>query len=212
MTNLNNPNPNNREDDLRNNQSRSYDNGYSDGRVSGTNLKNEALEARDQNNTASGLIIGMGITALLGMGGLAYYFWGRPTTNSVIVVPTPAVSQQPAKQTTIIEKTNTIERVPVPATVPTPAQQRAPNVNVKVDVPQPQAPKQEKTDVRVIAPNNPQPAPAQQNTTINVAPAESSTKTPTSTSTPDKSSSNTQTSPNTPKANSDAGTTTNSKP
>ncbi|MBD2570233.1 hypothetical protein [Anabaena lutea] len=210
MTNLNNPN--NRENHLRNEQSRSYDHGYSDGRVSGTNLKNEALEARDQNNTASGFIIGMGITALLTMGGLAYYFWGRPTTNSVIVTPAPAPAQQPAKQTTIIEKTNTVERVPVPADVPTPAQQRAPNVNVKVDVPQPQVPKQEKTDVKVIAPNNPQPAPAQQNTTINVAPAESSTKTPTSTSTPDKSSSNTQTYPNTPKANSDAGTTTNSNP
>ncbi|MTJ11907.1 hypothetical protein FJR11_04700 [Anabaena sp. UHCC 0187] len=209
MTNPQNPNPNNREDNLTKGKTSSYSDGYSDGRVSGTNLKNEALQARDQNNTAGGLLIGIGITALLGLSGLAYYFWGRPPAiNPVIVVPAPA--QQPAKQTTIIEKTNTIERVSVPA-VATVRPQSAPNVNVKVAIPQPQTPKQEKTDIKVIVPSNSQPAPAAPNTTINVAPPESSTKTSTPTSNPDTSS-KTQTSPNTPKTSSDTGTQTNSNP
>jgi hypothetical protein len=207
---MNNPrNPNNREDNLINEKASSYGDGYVDGRVSGTNLKNEALEARDQANSAGGLVLGLIIASLLGLGGLAYYLWGRtPAPNSVIVVPGPASSQQPSKQTTIIEKTNTIERVPAPAAAPTP-QQTAPNVNLRVNVPQPQAPKTDKTNATSGT------APAQQNTTINVVPPQSSTNTSTSASSPDASS-KTQT-PNastsdTNKSGSDTGTTTNSNP
>lgn len=204
MNNPKNPNPNNREDNLTEEKTSSY------GRVSGTNLKNEALEVQNQNNAASSLLIGLGITAFLGLSGLAYYFWGRPpATNSVIVVPAPVASQEPAKQTTIIEKTNTVERVPVPGVVPV-APQGAPNVNVKVDIPRSQEPRQGKTDVNVIVPNNSQPATVPQNTKINVTP-ESSTKTPTPTSSPDTSS-KTQTSPNTPKADSNTDNKTNSNP
>ncbi|MEA5575687.1 hypothetical protein [Anabaena sp. UHCC 0451] len=204
MTNPKNPNPNNREDNVTKEIETSYGDAYSDGRVSGRKLKNEA-EVRDQNNTAGGLLIGIGIATLLGLSGLAYYLWGRPPSNPIIVTPAPA--QQPAKQTTIIEKTNTVERVPVPVVVPLP-QQSVPNVNVKVDAPQSQVPKQEKKE---IVPNNPQPAPATQNTTINVAPPESSTKIPTSASSPDPNS-KTQTSPNQPKTNSDAGNIKDSNP
>ncbi|MGM3307833.1 hypothetical protein ACSQ6I_17985 [Anabaena sp. WFMT] len=184
MTNPKNPNPDNREDKVT-----SYGDGFSDGRVSGTNLKNETLKVRDQNNAAGGLLIGIGITALLGLSGIAFYLWGRPPSNPVIVTPAPAAPQQPAKQTTIIERTNTVERVPVPVAVPAPPQ-NAPNINVKVDVPKSQAPREGKTDVNVIVPNNSQPATAPQNTTINVAPPESSTKVPTPqpTSSPDTSS------------------------
>ncbi|WP_242039816.1 hypothetical protein [Anabaena sphaerica] len=111
MTNPNNPNPNNRDDNVTKEKTSSYGDGYSDGRASGTNLKSEALEVRDHNNTAGGFLIGISIAAVLGLSGLAYYFWGRPpATNSVIVVPAPATSQQPAKQTTIIEKTNSSKK------------------------------------------------------------------------------------------------------
>jgi hypothetical protein len=199
-------NPNNSEDNIRKEKASSYGDGYTDGSVSGTDIKNEALKVRDQNNATGGLFIGIGITALLGMTGLAYYLWGR---SPVIVTPAPAASQQPAKQTTIIEKTNTIERVAAPVVIPAP-QQSAPNVNVKVNVPQSQTPTQGKTDVKVIIPNNPPPATAPQNTTINVAPAQSSTKTPTSTSSPNKSSLKTQTPASTPTDNSNTGTTTDS--
>ncbi len=192
MTNPQNRNPNNSEDNINKEKAQSYGDGYVDGNVDGNISKNrvqqEIQEVRNENNTAGGLIIGIFITALVGIAGLAYFFWGRPqpvVNTPVIVVPTPAAPQQPIKQTTIIEKTNTIERVPV--IVPAP-QQSAPNVNVKVNVPQSQAPK------------NPQPAAAPQNTTINIAPPAPSVQAPKSTpSAETPTSPKPQESPNSPK-------------
>ncbi|MTJ53037.1 hypothetical protein FJR38_10455 [Anabaena sp. UHCC 0253] len=185
MNNPKNPNSHNSEDNLNQEKKQSYGDGYVDGNTSKRRVQNEVQTIRDQNNTAGGLILGFFIAAVLGFSGLVYFFWGRqPATTKVIVLPTPAVSQQPEKQTTIIEKTNTIERVPV--IVPAP-QQSAPNVNVKIDVPRPQTP------------NNPPPAVTPPNTTINIAPPASSVETPKSTSSPNpsNSSSQTQESPNT---------------
>jgi hypothetical protein len=189
MTNPKNPNSHNSEDNVNKEKAQSYGDGYVDGNIDGNISKNRIQEemqtVRDHNNTAGGLILSFFIAAVLGFSGLVYFFWGRqPATTKVIVLPTPAASQQPEKQTTIIEKTNTIERVPV--IVPAP-QQSAPNVNVKIDVPRSQTP------------SNPPPAVTPQNTTINVAPPASSVETPKSTSSPNPSNSSSQTkeSPNT---------------
>ncbi len=189
MTNPQNPNSHNSEDNINKEKAQSYGDGYVDGNIDGNTsnrrVQKEVQTVRDQNNTAGGLIIGFFIAAVLGFSGLVYFFWGRqPATTKVIVLPTPAASQQPEKQTTIIEKTNTIERVPV--IVPAP-QQSAPNINLKVNVPQSQTP------------NNPPPTVTPQNTTINIAPPASSVETPKSTSSPNpsNSSSQTQESPNT---------------
>jgi hypothetical protein len=181
MTNPQNRNPNNSEDTINKEKAQSYGDGYVDGNVDGNiskhRLQKETQEVRDQNNTAGGLIVGIFITALLGIVGLSYFLWGRsqPAVNTpVIVVPTPAASQsptasqEPTKQITIIEKTNTVERVPV--IVPAP-QQSAPNVNITVPPSQ--------------APNNPPPAPVPQNTTINIAPPPSSGQTPKSAPSPE---------------------------
>ncbi|MTJ10561.1 hypothetical protein [Anabaena sp. UHCC 0204] len=189
MNNPKTPNSHNSEDNLNQEKKQSYGDGYVDGNIDGnisqSRVQKEVQTIRDQHNAASGLVLGIFIAAVLGFSGLVYFFWGRqPATTKVIVLPTPAVSQQPEKQTTIIEKTNTIERVPV--IVPAP-QQSAPNVNVKIDVPRSQTP------------NNPPPAVTPQNTTINVAPPASSVETPNSISSPNpsNSSSQTQESPNT---------------
>ncbi|MBW4574997.1 MAG: hypothetical protein KME08_06900 [Aphanothece sp. CMT-3BRIN-NPC111] len=198
----------------------SYRDGYVHGRVSERHLEEESLRVRDNNNAARGLLIGIALTSLLGLGVLAWYlFFNRPVEESTpVIVPVPSASPSPAvsqeqNRTTVIER----QGASVPQIIPVP-QQAAP------------APQQGAPKVNITIPNSTQqPAPARQDTNVNVAPPQSSTQTQTETTrTTSPSNLNTQTAPGTgndtttsgtqnqtgtsSSGNSNTGSTTNSNP
>lgn len=211
MSNLQNRNPNNREvppqqdGQVHHNsippkvdpeKAISYRDGYVHGRVSEHRVQEEGLEVRDNNNAARGLLIGIALTSLLGLTLGAIFFLNlnnqrqqEEYTAPPVVVPsavTPAspspAAAQPRQETQVIERTRTIEKpvlVPVPQ-VQSPAPQKAPQVNITV----PPAARQQ-----------PAAAPAPQNNTINVTPAQPSTQTQQRTATPAQPNSTTQTAP-----------------
>lgn len=151
----------------------SYRDGYVHGRVTEHHRAEDREIAREDNNTAKGLIIGIGVTALVALGIAAMFIFSPREDNDTLILPpavedtvpeTPVEDTEPANPPTIIDRTReTIREVPVP--VPVPQEQPAqPNTNV------------EAPDVNVTvpsAPSSPQPAPdVTNNTNIEVLPGE----------------------------------------
>ncbi len=157
--------------------SNSYKNGYVDAQ--------ENLVARDNNNSAGGLLIGLLLASLVGLVGGTLFFLNQrnntpvPVTPTIVVPQKPEAKQPPEKQTTIIERTRDV-LVPVPQQQ-TPAPQppaSAPKQDINISIPNP-APTQLNQQQ---APSIPQ-APKQSESQSNSTPAQSP-KTDTSTSTP----------------------------
>ena len=121
----------------------SYGNGYVNGQASERLEQEKNLAARDNKNAASGLVIGILLTGLVGLTAGAFWFFNQrdeavkdnavpvavPTASSrPSSSPSPQASQAPQKQTTIIERTRD---VPVPV-------ERTRDIPVPILVPQPQ--------------------------------------------------------------------------
>ena len=106
---------------------------------------------REDSNAFGGLLLGMLLTALVGLGVAAYYFLNqRPNTTNTITPANPVTSPSPQVKERIIER----DRI-----VPVPQQSSAPAPNVNVTIPNPVAPQA-------------QPAPAQRvQEPVPVAPA-----------------------------------------
>lgn len=119
----------------------SYQDGYLDGRVSENRIREENHTIRENNSAASGLLLGIGITAIAALiGGTLFFFTtdqDQPATAPTQTAPVqPSTTQPPSSQseTTIIERTvdRTKEIVPVP-------QQPAPQPETQVSPAQPEA-------------------------------------------------------------------------
>lgn len=116
----------------------SYNNGYLNGRASERRVSDveERVRAREGESAASGLFVGIILTALVGLGfGLFYFLNNESNTPNPNVVPNivnPQASpnqtapNQNRSETTIIERDRV---VPVP--------QQAPNPQVNIEVPNP---------------------------------------------------------------------------
>ena len=185
----------------------SYRDGYVHGRVLERRHQDEVLEVRDNNNAARGLLIGLSLASLVGLGLAALFFWNqRPEEAPTQIIVPQSVSPSPSPQsaetqnrTTVIERQ--VERVPqvvVPQQPASAPQQTAPNINIIA--PRQPAPPAPKTEVKVIpVPSAPQQAPAaQQDTTINVTPPQSSTQNSTTSTTTSTTSSNPKANPVSP--------------
>jgi len=87
---------------------------------------------REDSNAFGGLLLGMLLTALVGLGVAAYYFLNqRPSTTNIITPANPVASPSPQVKERIIER----DRI-----VPVPQQSSAPAPNVNVTIPNPIAP------------------------------------------------------------------------
>ncbi|PZV09918.1 MAG: hypothetical protein DCF22_17710 [Leptolyngbya sp.] len=93
--------------------------------------RNDEIAQRDRedSNAFGGLLLGMLLTALVGLGVAAYYFLNnqRPN-NTTIIAPNPITSPSPQVKERIIER----DRL-----VPVPQQSSAPAPNVNVTIPNP---------------------------------------------------------------------------
>lgn len=129
-------------------------------------LEEESYIARENNNTASGLLLGILLAAILGLAGAAFYFMNQrqESPTKILPIPVPNSSQPQSepqstqKDTTIIDRTinRTKEVIPVPQQQAPAPQQQAPDININVPSQPQQAP-----DVQQQAPDTPN---------INVAP------------------------------------------
>ena len=176
----------------------SYQNGYFHGQVTERSHQEEGLIARDNDNAARGLLLGIILTSLAALTAGAVWFYNHnqestPVTQPV-VVPVPkdnpdpkpaATNNQAPKQTTIIEK---IKEVPVekikevPVIVPQPqAPSSTPQQNVNVTVPSP-AREQSETQPATPVETNPTQPESQNNTTEDTQTNNSSDTTSQSTS------------------------------
>ncbi|MBD2124168.1 hypothetical protein [Trichocoleus sp. FACHB-262] len=148
----------------------SYRDGYVSGQVTERELRDGNQIARDNDNAARGLLIGIILTSLLGLvlGTLFFLNQRRETPAPVapIIVPNRSVAPAAKPSPSPVTKTETriIERdrvVPVPQPqapapqAPAPAPAPAPTVNV-APAPAP--------DVNITVPSNPAPAPTQPQT------------------------------------------------
>jgi hypothetical protein len=103
---------------------------------------------REDSNAFGGLLLGMLLTALVGLGVAAYYFLNnRPATTTIITPANPVASPSPQVKERIIER----DRI-----VPVPQQSVAPAPNVNVTIPNPVAPQ-----APAAQPAPAQPAPVQ---------------------------------------------------
>ncbi len=155
------------------NDPNTYEDGYASGRIQERDYQRR-LAARDNNNAASGLVLGVMLAALATLvGGAMWYF--NQTKEAENATPTPietpvTIDKEPAEPevsqpaenntTTIIERTREVA-VPVEVPVPVPQQQEpAPepqqrdiNINVK---PQEGANQPEPATPQQAAPKEPQ--------------------------------------------------------
>lgn len=118
---------------------------YRDGYIHGRDIEQRRYEAdqevRDNDNAARGLLLGILLTGAVGLATAAYFLSQRndpnpaPATQTIVVPKTsPAPQQSPQVRERVIER----DRV-----VPVPQQQApatAPDVNITVPSPAPQAP------------------------------------------------------------------------
>jgi hypothetical protein len=166
-----------------------YEDGYVSGRIQERDYQRRNLAARDSNNAAGGLVLGVMLAALATLVGGAMWYLNQ-SKEAENATPTPIetpvttdtneleseVSQPPQNNTTtIIERTKEVA-VPVPVEVP---------------VPQEQAPA---------------PEPQQRDININVQPQEGGNQSETQTSTPQK-----QTTPKQPQSSSDSSNNSSSE-
>lgn len=146
----------------------SYEEGYLQGRSSDRRVREETHIVREDNNSAaSGLLLGLGLAALLALAGAAFWFMNRGGESPTEILTVPVPNSQPQQQqqqpqnssgdTTIIERTREVIPIPQQQT-PEPQQQapaEAPDININVPSPQEQAPAGSETNVNV-SPEQPQ--------------------------------------------------------
>ena len=156
------------------NDPNNYEDGYADGSIQERDYQKRNLAARDSNNAAGGLVLGVMLAALATLvGGAMWYF--NQTKEAENATPTPieapvTIEKEPAEPevskpaenntTTIIERTREVA-VPVEVPVPVPQQQepaqqpqqRDININVQ---PQEGASQPEPTTPQQAAPKEPQ--------------------------------------------------------
>ncbi|MBC6434670.1 hypothetical protein FM036_30915 [Nostoc sp. HG1] len=130
MTNFNNPQP-----DDRPSTSVPPQNIDAQNRIAEQRNYEAAQRDREDSNAFGGLMLGMVLTAVVGLGIAAYYFLNnqRPSTTNIITPANPVTSPSPQVKERIIER----DRI-VP--VPVPQQSSAPAPNVNVTIPNPVAP------------------------------------------------------------------------
>jgi len=159
----------------------SYQEGYIHGRASERSIENERQEIRDEKTATRGLVIGAALTTLVGLTAGTLFFLNQNQANessTPVVVPPRTASQQPAKETTIIERNTEIQQVPTVDQEPSvDSQDSQPDIQITVPSSgQQQAPTQQKTTPQTV-PTQPQsqssptnPSATQPNTTSQTAP------------------------------------------
>jgi hypothetical protein len=159
----------------------SYQEGYIQGRASERSIENERQEIRDEKTATRGLVIGAALTTLVGLTAGTLFFLNQNQANessTPVVVPPRTASQQPAKETTIIERNTEIQQVPTVDQNPSvDTQDSQPDIQITVPSSgQQQAPTQQKTTPQTV-PAQPQsqssptnPSATQPNTTSQTAP------------------------------------------
>jgi hypothetical protein len=159
----------------------SYQEGYIHGRASERSIENERQEIRDEKTATRGLVIGAALTTLVGLTAGTLFFLNQNQANessTPVVVPPRTASQQPAKETTIIERNTEIQQVPTVDQNPSvDTQDSQPDIQITVPSSgQQQAPTQQKTTPQTV-PAQPQsqssptnPSATQPNTTSQTAP------------------------------------------
>lgn len=134
----------------------SYESGYLHGRNVEHRYQQADLVERDNENAASGLILGALITSLIGLTIGAFWYFNQQnaavdstapieTPASPSVEPTPINTPPQPQQTTIIERTRE-----VPVVIPQPAVTASPKINITVP------PQQSRTEpLPTVTPTNP---------------------------------------------------------
>lgn len=110
----------------------SYQEGYIHGRASERSLENERQEIRDENTASRALLIGIGLTSLIGLTAGTLFFLNQnqqPESPAPIVVPQRNAPPSPTKETTIIERTTEIQQ---PPPVEQDRQTSQPNIQITV--------------------------------------------------------------------------------
>jgi hypothetical protein len=150
-----------------------YQKGYQTGRDSERLLQEETYAVREENSTASGLMIGLALASIAALAGGSIYFLNarnepiQQTAPSTQVVPVPVPNNsQPRssnKETTIIERTidKTREAVPVPQQPAKDPEAPAPNINIQLPTPQ-QDRSENQTSPSPVQPQTNQAEPEQQ--------------------------------------------------
>lgn len=198
MTNFNNPQGSSDEDNvpLTPNE-KSYREGYVRGRVGNEETQFERERAAENGGTANGLVIGGILTALLGLGAAAVYYWSKPadTVPTTIInnPPTPAasVAPKPEKETKIIDRT--IEKTAPPQVKVVEVEKQVPGPTKVIQVPKPVlvpgATKVIEVPKPAVAPASPSPTASQSPVTVSPSPAPAAAPTPTPSQSPESSSS-----------------------
>lgn len=104
-------------------------------------IQDRREQAAENSGTANGLWIGSILAALVGLGVMAYYYWGNQNPTTIINVPPSPAAPAPAtppNQTTIIERT--VEKpAPPPKVVEVPKPILVPGATKIIEVPKPVA-------------------------------------------------------------------------
>ena len=135
----------------------SYEDGYVQGRATERSFERQYQQDNAERTATRGLLLGFTLTALVGLvAGTLFYLNQRQESTIPVVVPVPGNTQQPNRETTIIERTTET------------TQESAPTRQEP-----PEAPRTNQPDIRIIVPNSgQQQAPASQNTTPQTAPTQ----------------------------------------
>lgn len=135
----------------------SYEDGYVHGRATERSFEQQYQQDKAERTATRGLLLGFALTSLVGLvAGTLFYLNQRQESPTPVLVPVPSNTQQPNRETTIIERETETTREPAPT------RQEAP-----------EAPRENQPDIRIIVPNSgQQQAPASQNRTPETAPAQ----------------------------------------
>lgn len=166
---------------MKNSKKAAYQDGYVQGRVVENSLQNDYKRVRDNDNAARGLMLGIGLTSLVGLAVGAVYFLNQreeapapQVIPQVITVPKANDPSPAPSQSRTIEKQKTIIEKIVPVPQPSPVQP----VQKAVPAPQPPSPA---PNINITVPNSqrqeapreqpksaPAPAPATPSNNINI--------------------------------------------
>lgn len=170
----------------------SFKEGYLHGRVSERSIANHRQEIRDETTTNRAVIIGIALTSLAGLViGCLWFLNQKQEVPTPVLVPSPITTQQPSRETRIIERSteNTQELAPINQQSPTTSQEIQPTIRVpapstgqqQTSIQQNTIPSATGTQPRnQAAPTNPNTS--QPNTTRQIVPAPSQSPTGNSTS------------------------------
>lgn len=167
-----------------------YTEGYVHGRASERSLERQHQEIRASNAASRGLLLGIALTSLVGLVAGSLFFLNQKEEPPIPeVVPSPVTSQQPVRETTIIERTTeNTQQLPadnqqspaatqeiqpdIRVNTPSSGQQQAPT---QLNIPtQPNIRSQESVPTQPQNSTSPaNPSATQQNTTPQAAPAPS---------------------------------------